>query len=474
MQVAGQVRKQEALGVSMKRKLALLALCLGATGWVQAAPVAADAGAQQQVLAQAGKDLQNGKGQAAYDALLPLESQLAGTPDFDNLFGQAALAVHEDTRAAMAFERCLAVMPNNGNCRLGMAQAYLHLDEKQSAHDELVAIQQSAPPPVIEQAVKRYLGELSGTSQARQYFHAWVELALGYDNNTNVAPSTSTITLPGSSGIAGTFSSSTDSSAFDQASVGMSLQAPVTQNWSFLAGLNAQGTSNFQVADNSYFDSVAQVGGYLGTSARYGKQRFGLLAQAQNYQLGGESYRNLAGLMGQYSYQLSPATQVSGFVQRSRFDYQYGAGADFQNVDSTSAGVSVAQSLMQNQLVAFGGIYFGSDEKVESAASDNVGSDYTGLRGGVTWFFREGWQAGSTLLLENRKYGGSDYAVTPLNVYDHARKDNLASLDLSLAWQLSKEFSLRSQYSFVHNDSNIPVREYNRQIVSLGVRYDFL
>lgn len=314
----------------MNKKVWLAAVCLAATGLAQAAPaaVAADASApaaassSQQTLdatlAQADKDLRAGHGQAAYDALLPLVDTHAGNPNFDNLFGQAALAVHQDTRAAMAFERCLAVTPNSGNCRLGMAQAYMHLDEKQSAHDELVAIQQSAPPAAVAKAVTAYLGELSGAATAKQYFHAWVAFALGYDNNTNVAPTSSTIALPGPTNFSGTFNSSTDSSSFDQGSVGMTLQAPVSEKWSLLAGVNAQATGNFQVADNSYFDSVAQLGGYVGTRARYGKQTFGVMLQAQNYQLGGENYRNLAGVTGQYSYLLSPTTQISGFLQHNK------------------------------------------------------------------------------------------------------------------------------------------------------------
>lgn len=71
--------------------------------------------------------------QSAYELLLPLEDELAGEPQYDLLFGNAALLSGHKTRSIMAFERCLAVMPNNGDCRIGLAQSHIQLQEHQSA-----------------------------------------------------------------------------------------------------------------------------------------------------------------------------------------------------------------------------------------------------------------------------------------------------------------------------------------------------
>jgi hypothetical protein len=449
--------------------LSVVLVC-GLLGRGVAAPVTQ--GANADVLKQAQSDLAGGNGQAAYDALLPLVDELAGTPTFDNLFGQAALATHHDTRAAMAFDRCLAVEPNNGDCRLGMARAHMNLDEKQSAHDELVTIQRSSPPPAVAKVVQQYLGELSGAaSTTTRQLHVWVELGGGFDNNTNVAPSTSTITLPGSSGLSGTFQSATDSSTFDQGSLGASLMTPISDHWDFLAGANVQATGNFQVASDSYFDTVAQAGGYLGASVHYGKQRFGLVARGQNYALSGDSYRNLGGVLGQYGYSVSEVTQASLFIQRSRFDYQYGAGADLQNVNSTSGGFSLTHSLMQNQLIVTGGAYTGSDRKVEDAADSNISSDYVGLRAGGTWFWSKETQTGINVLAENRNYEGKGDGFL---FTDRSRKDHLVTTDLSWVRQVAAGMSLRVQYSYTNNDSNVAIRDYDRQIFSVGVHYDFL
>lgn len=52
----------------------------------------------------------------------------------------------------MAFERCLAITSNSGDCRLGMAQAHIRLNENQSAQRELQLIKASVPPTAVAHA----------------------------------------------------------------------------------------------------------------------------------------------------------------------------------------------------------------------------------------------------------------------------------------------------------------------------------
>src|SRR5690625_1386085 len=63
--------------------------------------------------------LQSGQPKTAYELLAPLEDELAGSIEFDLLFGQAALNADRPSVAAFAFERCLAIDPMHGLCRLG-------------------------------------------------------------------------------------------------------------------------------------------------------------------------------------------------------------------------------------------------------------------------------------------------------------------------------------------------------------------
>lgn len=421
-------------------------------------------------LEQAQSYLQTNQGQAAYDILLPLEDELAGVHAYDVLYGRAALAAQHNTRAAMAFERCLAVTPNSGDCRLGMAQAHMRLNENQSAQRELQLIKASAPPTAVARVVDEYLDLLdSGRSPSTadiQRFNAWVDVSFGYDNNVNVAPASDKITLPSNF----TFRSTNDSTTFAKTELGLSYQTALSNRWHLIGGANLQTTNNFQTEDKSLFEDIQQVSGYVGTRAYYGRQRIDLVAQGQNYQFRGKTYRNLFGGLAQYNYLLSPSTQVSGFIQHNRLDYRLGqfGPANHSNINATVGGVSLAKSLLDNQWIVHAGLHLGRDSRDKKAAPRHIASRYYGLRSGVTWLWHEQWQAGVNLTAEKRSYDGKD-----LFFYDRSRKDNLYNTELSVRYQALPKLAVHSNYTFSRNDSNVPMRNYKRQIISLGVRYDF-
>ena len=446
----------------------LLASCLTLTSVGQAAPVNSANNAPAQYNNQFNEireQLRKGEAVKAYNALLPLEEYFSGYPNYDLLFGQSALAVGESTRALMAFERCVVVSPKMGDCRLGLAQAHMSLGEVQNAKEELTYIQKSAPPAAVAKIVEQYLGELSGAHQRKSKLNAWAEIGLGYDDNINVAPSSSSIILPGSSPLAGfSYNSDTDESMFADARLGISYRAPVSKHWDLLMGAKVQGTFNLDAEDNSFFDEIGQASANFGTQAAYGRQRFGLMAQVQNYRLSGENYRDLFGLTGQYSYMLAPSTQLSSFLQYSRLDYE----ADLMDTDTVTAGGSLAHSLMQNRMVVHAGLYVGFEDTVESLAPKDMNNTYFGLRTGAMWFWNQQLQTGINLMTEQRQYDEGFWMFPALE-----RKDTLLQASVDATYQLTRKLSFSTEYSYVNNDSNMPIRDYDRQIVRLGVHYDF-
>lgn len=448
------------------KNLKILTVSLVLTGFAHGVLAEAVPEEYQQRLSTAQTQLHSGEGQAAYNALLPLEDRLAGFPSFDLLFGQTALIAGEDTRALMAFERCLTVSPKSGDCRLGLAQAHMRLGEVQNAKEELTYIQNTAPPEAVAKVVEQYLGELSGDHRRSSKLNVWGELAVGYDDNINVAPSSGRIILPGNSIFPGaSYSASTDESIFADARLGVSYRTPVNKNWDVLMGGRLQGVFNFDAEDNSYFDDITQASAHIGTQASYGKQRFGLMAQLQNYRLSGDSYRDLIGLTGQYSYMLAPDTQISSFLQYSRLDYE----ADLMDTDTVTAGGSLARSLMQNRLVVHGGLYLGLENRAESQGPKYINNEYLGVRTGATWFWNQQLQTGINLMAEQRQYDKGFYLFPTLE-----REDKLLQASLNATYQLTSKLSVNTEYSYVNNDSNMPIRDYDRQVIRLGVHYDFL
>lgn len=420
-------------------------------------------------LAQARESLNKQQAEEAWQLLAPLEQQYAGNTSFDYHLGRAALATQRNTHAAMAFERCLASSPYHGDCRLALAQTHIRLKENSQAKQELSYLQNSQLPPAVAEVVESYLDLLEQKSSyaKKQQLQAWIGLSLGYDDNLNAAPTRSSIQIPFGNNFVGTLKSKKDTSSFAKMSAGLSFQTAISQNWHFITGGQVDSTHNFSANDNSYFDRILQLNAYGGVRAYFSRQRLDMVLQGQNYQLTGDSYRNLYGALFQHSYLLNQSTQFSSFLQYSQLRYELDSTSKYSDLDSYTLGGQLVNTQFDDQLVLQGGLHIGYDQKTRSQASKAINNNFYGLRAGATWLWSDAFKTGVNLLAEERRYKG------PSLGQNKKRKDNLTSSAINADYAFAHGLSLNAQYRYTHNHSNAAIRKYNRQQVSVGVRYEF-
>ena len=149
---------------------------------------------------RAGALLKRGDAKAAYELLLPLESQRAGDPEFDYLLGIAALDAGDPERAVFALERVLALQPNNHVARAEIARAYYVMGEREQARREFETVRAQAIPAEAKATVDRFLSAIAAAETTR--IDGYVELSLGYDSNVSSAIASSTIAIPAFGGAA--------------------------------------------------------------------------------------------------------------------------------------------------------------------------------------------------------------------------------------------------------------------------------
>ena len=87
-----------------------------------------------------------------------------------------------------------------------------------------------------------------------------------------------------------------------------------------------------------------------------------------------------------------------------------------------------------------------------------VGSTITGRYGTL--------QLNASLSLEDRQYEADDL------LFQTARDDRQTDLSLGLAYRLGKHVSIRPNYTYTDNDSNIVINDYQRHVVSVDIRYE--
>jgi hypothetical protein len=69
-------------------------------------------------------------------------------------------------------------------------------------------------------------------------------------------------------------------------------------------------------------------------------------------------------------------------------------------------------------------------------------------------------------------YQDSRYdAVDPL--LGVVRKDKYYGLDATLSYALTRNWSVRGEYQFLNNDSNLALYEFDRHIFAVKLRYEF-
>jgi hypothetical protein len=138
------------------------------------------------VLLEAKTLLDGGKAREAYALLADNEVAFAGTPEFDYLFGIAALDTHRPKEAAFALERVVAAQPEFLGARMDLARAQLELGQRSQARDQFRYLLTQEPPEETRVVIQRYLdsiGEPRMRMSAR--WSALAQVGAGYDSNAN-------------------------------------------------------------------------------------------------------------------------------------------------------------------------------------------------------------------------------------------------------------------------------------------------
>jgi hypothetical protein len=416
--------------------------------------------ADDPVLTQAQKLLDQRQAQAAFDLLAPLEDTRAGNPDFDYLYGTAALDTNRGGIAAFAFERCLAVDPRHGPCRVMMARTHLALGEHKSARRELETVQASSPPPEVKALVSQYLGAAARQEAGeKRAFSAYAQLGLGHDSNVSSTTADTQIAIPLFGGVLFTLNgvSTRQDDVFAQAEAGASYAHALSPAWSLLADATVAAR---QYQDVDVFNNRAANLG-LGVSWRQGPDNVQLKLQAQDYALDNEGYRSLYGTMAQYQRALDDSTAVSLYTQASRLDHHL-LGVPDASRYTLGTGYSRALEMALSP-VLYGGFYGGREV---SEGPDLLNQDFYGLRLGGSLGLTAALRLTAGLSVEQRKFGDTDF------IFLETREDTGYDASLGAIWQLTPALSLRPNYSFTRNDSNVVLSDYDRHVGSLDLRYE--
>ena len=443
---------------SVKRVL----LALGFGVWVMGnAALAADLD-----ISKAEALMKQGKAAEAYALLEPFEFQQAGNVKFDYLLGVAALDSGKADKATIAFERVLAVDPNFAGARVDMGRAYYQLGDFTRARVEFETVLTQNPPPSAKKLIDNYLALISKQEEAKKTVStAYVEGTVGHDSNINFATSNSSIAVPALGNLVFVLDRTgvKTSDSYMGVNMGSEISHQANPGLGFFAGVELRNRVNNA---HDRFDAVsvdARAGVAMGGAAN--SLRLGMLAGT--YDLDGRNNRNTSGLNAEWRYLINPANQVSAFGQHTR--YRFEQSINVNDFDQSLYGANWLRVFNDGKGVIFASLFAGHERAPLRA---DGGKDFNGLRLGGQVQLNAKTELFAGIGTQASKYDLANAAFSTATE-SRIRDDKQFDASIGINWHYDKAWTVRPQVSYMRNNSNIPLYEFDRTDVSVSIRRDF-
>jgi outer membrane protein len=419
--------------------------------------------AQGGLLQQAQRLILSNEFQQAYDLLKPHEINRAGDPDFDYLFGIAALDSGKNAEAVFALERAWDARPDNPEIRAELARAYFVMGEIDAAKLEFDKLKEEELPGGVQETIDKYLSVIErqfATTRTRYNFH--VESSAGYDSNASSATDESEIAIPALGGLLFTLDENgqeVDSAIWD-IGAGFSFANPLTPDVTMVGGVSV----NWHTAMNASDFSTFTPNGTIGARYSSGANAFSLNIQGQQFHINGDVNRRLGGATVQWQRALSPRDQLTTFAQAAvmRFPEQ-----QVRNVNRYSGGIGWGHVFdMPGAPVLFTSVFAGTELELDGRRKD-LGRDFIGLRFGGQYKLKDQLVMRLSMNYQHSSYGDDD------PVFQDRREEDNFNFSAGLEYNFTDNFGIRPMFRFSKNDSSIPINEYKRYEFIVMLRNDF-
>jgi tetratricopeptide (TPR) repeat protein len=437
-------------------------------GWVLAMGMFAHGAYAQDTLnlGQAEQLLRSGQGEQAYEALLPYEFTHAGEPDYDYLLGASALESGHADRATLALERALAVTPNHGAARLDIGRAYFALGDMQRAREQLLLAQKLNPPATARAVIDQYLAAIKAKETApATRATAYVEVGAGNDSNVTQGPTNNTAFLP-AFGVNFTMNEANQKKAadFGQLNLGAEVTHKLDDSRSLYAGIDAKWRGHNQTTNYDYANTDLRGGMQWAQGRDTWRAGLGF----NDYSLAQQAYRQIISLSGEFRRNLTPRQQLALYGQYSVVHYvpEEQRNNDVNQWIVGGGWTTQLQATMPTLLNV--SAYLGQEIEAKASLPRVDGDkDFVGFRAAMQW----AWRADLDLVASTGVQSGT-YQRTNL-LYQTKRADTVYEAAVSAVWRCAPAWSVKPQLSWLRNNSNLSVNDYERVEAAVVLRRDF-
>ena len=386
-------------------------------------------------------------GRQAYEFATGKLVEYEGEPAFDYAFGLAAQAVQQYHQAIFALERVVKQLPYLHRARYALAANYFAIGNLSAAKREfeqlLNAEQVSEYPKITE-----YLHVIAvRENQVNGRFENTVQLGVGHDSNANSGIEDEVILVP-QLGVVELFSSSRElADSFIQAQWQTTYIKPVNMKTSWY------GVGKIQLSDYQDSSEMSRLYGdiFVGWQSRQEVFKYHVNGFFRPIWLDQKKYLDYFGLSVDGSYVIDNQQEAGAVFLIARQDYQTD---DFdKNQGMLSLWYSKKYANISHRWTIISGV-----EHSDSSQFTHLGRKYWGIS------YKAASKVSKMLTVDGQlDYISSGYKKDhPLFV--DVRDDTLWKLTLNSQYQLSNQWSWLMKLTYLDNNSNLSLYEYDRAI----------
>ncbi|HUQ28547.1 MAG TPA: porin family protein [Usitatibacter sp.] len=451
---------------------------LGAAGllWVSASAFAAD----DPAIESARRLLAAGNAKQAYTELAAVEGRLSGMPEFDYLFGVAALDSGKIEDAIIAFERVLAVLPNHAGAQMDLARAYYAAGSFDLAEAAFLKLRAANPPPAAQIAINRYLEAINTRKQQlRPGWTAFGELGLGYDSNITGVPANFFAASQQSVGIGfdPTGNSLKRSAPFAQGAVGAQYYRPLSRGWSLFTGGELRGRAYRHESDFNLASGEVHLGGALNAGDDQYRGTVSYSPFSQKGAAPGDpkptNDRRIAGINLDWRHAVDTKTQVGVALQVNDVRFPKNKVEDFDQLFLSASWLRSFEGRGSPLLYLTG---FVTEDRARNEFDNGIdgrsskSKNLVGARSYFQYALSPKLQAFNSIAAIYRR-DKDDWARSNLVRKGH---DAYGEVALGVLWTFREKCVLRLQYAYSRNASNIDIYDFNRNEISSTIRCDMI
>lgn len=402
--------------------------------------------------------LDQGKAAQAYQLVEEIKARHEGTPQFDYVYGLAAIEAKHLDVALFAFERVLMLQPDHHLARIALARTYYQLDDHDGARQELLDLLKKDPPQSIVVKANALLAKIRQSRSQVSSFnnHFYLDLAAGADDNINRSASFF-VYYPGA-----TFFEPIKA-YYLKALFGFYGDQAITHNvsWYWQVGTEHRDNLNQEYDSNSFH-------GLAGLAIHWNKFILRIPGYYQFFMLDGKTFRHVGFVsLELLRFLMDDRMQVGVFVDHGTVRYPPNRSPD---VDTDVGGAFVT--------------YFTPDRKTyvkvkayatdsDSRTPDDFGSNkrYGNHGYGFEAIIKRQIMPRHLMVLRLMRQITSYKFIT--NYFGNKRHDDHTAFDAAWYWKARPAVMLGLHYNYTDNDSNQGLFDYDRQAVWVSMRYLF-